>query len=178
MTCKTPEAMAQHAYAELAIMKTLARLAHAQDNRDIAAYKGCFTAMIVIDQPMVPGWKPVRMSAEQWANIGVPRLAGFDATHHRLCNHVIDIDGDHATCVVDVSAMHVLTVDGEKMTWAVGGRYHLRLQRQDDGDWLICERALRIRYQLGDETLIDRVNAMAAAKEKRLSEMRNPGDAP
>jgi SnoaL-like domain len=158
----TPEQMAQHAYAQLAIMKTLAKLAHAQDNRDIDGYAACFTEMIVIDQPMVPGWKPVRMPAKEWASIGIPRLARFDATHHRLFNHVIDIEGNQASCIVDVSAMHVLTVDGEKRTWSVGGRYHLRLNRQPNGDWLICERALRIRYQLGDETLINRVNAPAA----------------
>jgi ketosteroid isomerase-like protein len=164
----TPEEMARSAYAQLAIMKTLSKLAHAQDNHDVDAYAACFTDMIVIDQPMVPGWKPVRMAAREWANIGVPRLARFDATHHRLFNHVIDIEGDEATCIVDVSAMHILTVDGEKRTWSVGGRYHLRLARQSNGEWLISERALRIRYQLGDETLIDRVNA-PDAKTKETS---------
>lgn len=164
MIQKTVEQMAQLAYDELAIKKLLSKLAHAQDNRDFQAYRSCFTDTIVIDQPMVPGWKPVRMSAEEWTNIGLPRLAEFDATHHRLFNHVIDIEGDEASCVVDVSARHVLTVDGEKKTWDLGGRYHLRLQRQGDGGWLISERALRVRYQLGDETLIDKVNARAQAK--------------
>jgi SnoaL-like protein len=167
MNPSTPEEMARQAYAQLAIMNTLSRLAHAQDDHDIDAYAACFTEMIVIDQPMVPGWKPVKMSAREWANIGVPRLARFDATHHRLFNHVIELEGDEASCVVDVSAMHVLTVDGEKRTWSVGGRYHLRLMRQSNGDWLICERALRIRYQLGDETLIDRVNAPGESAEEK-----------
>jgi hypothetical protein len=153
-----------HALDELAIKKLLSSLAQAQDDRDFDAYVKCFAETILIDQPMISGWKPVRMSSKEWARIGLARLALFDATHHRLFNHVIDIDGDDARCVVDLSAIHLLTVDGVKKDWSVGGRYHIRLRRQSNGAWLITERALVVRYQMGDESLIEKVNAMAESK--------------
>ncbi len=161
----TAEEKAQIAYDKLAIMHVTAKISQAQDDRDFAGYQACFTETILIDQPMVPGWKPTRMTAAEWTNNGLSRLSEFDATHHRLSNHEIYVDGEEAACVVDLSAVHLMTVDGELKTWTLGGRYHMRLQRQDDGRWLISERALKVRYQFGDLSLIDKANAKAEAKK-------------
>ncbi len=157
------EEVGRRAWDEISIVSLLSRLSQAQDNRDFDGYRGCFTDTVLIDNPMIPGWKPTSMSADEYTNTGLPMLAEFEATHHRLFNHVIDVQGDEATCVVDLSAVHLLKVGNETKTWTLGGRYHMRLRR-GAGGWLICERALRVRYQLGDLTLIDKVIARAKAK--------------
>lgn len=151
-----------HADDRMSIMQTVSRLAQAQDDRDFHAYESCFTETILIDQPMIPHWQPKRMSAKEWTEMGVSRLRQFDVTHHRLFNHVIEIEGDEARCVVDLDATHLLTVEGETRQWDLGGRYHLRLKRVGS-EWLISERALKVRYQLGDLTLIDKALARAEA---------------
>jgi ketosteroid isomerase-like protein len=146
-----------------AIIQTVSRLAQAQDNRDFEAYESCFTETILIDQPMIPNWQPKQMSAREWTQIGLTKLAGFDLTHHRLFNHVIEIDGDEATCIVDLDSTHLFTEDGQTKRWDLGGRYHLRLKRLGS-KWLISERALHVRYQLGDLTLIDKALSRAEAQ--------------
>lgn len=147
------------------IIQTLSRLAQAQDDRDFAAYESCFWESVLIDQPMIPNWKPQRLSAREWTRTGLTRLCGFDVTHHRLFNHVIDVEGDDAGCIVDLDATHLITIDGETRRWDLGGRYHLKLKRAGDR-WLISERALKVRYQSGDLTLIDE----ALKRAERISE--------
>src|SRR3546814_13119513 len=71
-------------------------------------------------------------------------------TQHRLFNPVVNFDGDVATCVVDVHAIHILEVDGITKEWVVGGRYTLKLERVDTR-WLISERVLQVRFQQRSE---------------------------
>src|SRR5262245_21857284 len=163
---QTPAAIAQRAWDELAIIKTISRLGNAQNNSDFAAYRACFTDMILIDQPGIPGWKPKRMSADEWTNTGLPVLASFDLTQHRLFNHIIDIHGDEATCTVDLDAIHLIKENGQTKMWEVVGRYTLRLQRAGD-QWLVSERALKVRQELGDLTLKDKAFARAASAQVR-----------
>src|SRR5690606_16690987 len=117
--------------------------------------RSCFTDRILIHQPMIKGMEPTEMSADEWTNTGLPKLAGFDVTHHRLSNHVVDVDGDQATCDVDVSAIHQIFEGDRVDTLTIGGRYHLKLRREN-GRWLIHERSLDVRYQIGDRSLMDK----------------------
>lgn len=153
----------QRAWDEISIVKTVSKLACAQDDRDFAAYESCFTETIIIDQPMIAGWKPTKMLASEWTRIGLTRLSGFDVTHHRLFNHIIDVQGDDATCVVDLSALHIINEEHATSSWSVGGRYHLRLRRVS-GQWLISERALKVRYQMGDMSLLEKATNRALAR--------------
>ena len=150
---------------ELAIRKVVAKLARAQDDRDFISYRTCFTDQILIDQPMVPGWKPTLMSADEWTNTGLPLLAEFDVTHHRLCNHMISIDGDTATCEVDVSAVHQVIKGDDVGTLTIGGRYVLAMRREQ-GEWLISERALQVRYQIGDKSLMTKAISRAMERQQ------------
>jgi hypothetical protein len=152
---------------ELAIRRVVATLARAQDDRDFASYRSCFTEQITIDHPMLPGWKPTLISADEWTKTAIPLLAEFDVTHHRLCNHITSIDGDTATCEVDVSAVHQV-IDGDDVgTLTIGGRYILALCRQQ-GEWLISERALHVRYQIGDKSLMDKAISRANQRQQPM----------
>jgi hypothetical protein len=118
----------------------LTTLALAQDTKDRAAYRRCFTDTIVLDTPIMPGWQPATISPDEWADQAMLILAGFDVTHHRLTNLIIDVDGNTASAAVDVRALHRV-LDAEPDTLDIGGRHHLTLDRTPKG-WLISSRAL------------------------------------
>src|SRR3546814_98092 len=140
----------------LAILDTLARLAQAQDDSDTDGYRACFMETVLIDQQLIAGWQPKWISSTEWAKIALAPLKEFEVTQHRLFNPVVNFDGDVATCVVDVHAIHILEVDGITKEWVVGGRYTLKLERVDTR-WLISERVLQVRFQQGDLSLVGRV---------------------
>jgi hypothetical protein len=90
---------------ELEIMRLLARLAQAVDDRDADAYRDCLAdevVCLVSDTSPNEVWRP--MPREAYARRAVESVSGFDWTHHRLCNFVIVIDGERAHGKVDVVA--------------------------------------------------------------------------
>jgi hypothetical protein len=153
--------MAQRAWDEMVIIRTISQVAHAQDDLDYDAYVGCFTDTVLLTAAVViPGWQGGEISVHDLAIQYFDHLARFDAVHHMVFNHLIDVDGDEASCVADLYAMSVLIQNGEAQSYAIGGRYFLRLRR--DGErWRICERSITQRYQIGDKALL----AAAAARE-------------
>ena len=153
-------AMAQRAWDEICIVRTLSRVAHAQDNLDPVAYRACFTDRVMLREAlMFPNWQPKEIPAEELTEMTFAVLSKIDAVHHMVFNHIIDVDGDEASCVADLHAISVLNDGDDTLSSTSGGRYHLRLRREK-GEWLICERAVRQRYRLGDKTL----GAKAAAR--------------
>jgi len=156
------EALARRALDELAIMRTLARVAHAQDDRDPVAYRKCFTDSVFLSAAVIiPGWQPGEIAADELARLTMESMNRLDACHHMVFNHIIDVDGDKATCEADLFAVSVLVEGEATSTSSLGGRYFLRLERQD-GEWLIRERAIRRRYGFGDPTLRAKADARAA----------------
>src|SRR5437016_12071858 len=89
--------MPTRAADELEIMRLLARLAHAVDDRDADAYRDCLAdevVCLVSDTSPNEVWRA--MPSEAYARRAVESVSGFDWTHHRLCNFVIVIDGERA----------------------------------------------------------------------------------
>ncbi|MFG1955738.1 nuclear transport factor 2 family protein [Micromonospora sp. NPDC048830] len=132
---------------ELDILKTLSRLARAQDDRDREAYVSCFTDTVLLTRSAVlEGWQPKEIPAAELADLYFAELKKYDAGQHMVFNHLIDIDGDEATCEADLHAVAVRTEDGRARTTFLAGRYDLRLRRVD-GRWLIHQRAVTVRFQ-------------------------------
>jgi hypothetical protein len=139
-------ALAQRAADDLAIRKTLARLARAQDDRDRDSYKTCFTERVMLKEAVVvPDWQPREVSVDELTEMYFAAVDQVEFGHHMVFNHVIDIDGDEATCLADLFSIRAGS-DGGEPTMG-GGRYSLRLRRVDD-EWLICERSIKLRYRL------------------------------
>ena len=156
-----PVTMAQRAWDEVAIIRTLSQVAHAQDDLDYAAYRSCFTDKVQLTAAItIPNWQGGEIDAHDLAMQYFDQTARFDAVHHMVFNHLIRLDGDEATCVADLYAVSVLIENGEARSFALGGRYFLRLRRLEDG-WKIFERSITPRYQIGDKAIL----AIAAARE-------------
>ncbi|MEO3781178.1 nuclear transport factor 2 family protein [Micromonospora sp. B11E3] len=132
---------------ELDVLKTLSRLARAQDDRDREAYVSCFTDTVLLTRSAVlEGWQPKEIPAAELADLYFAELKKYDAGQHMVFNHLIDVDGDEATCEADLHAVAVRTEDGRARTTFLAGRYDLRLRRVD-GRWLIHQRAVTVRFQ-------------------------------
>ena len=111
---------------ELEIMRLLARLAQAVDDRDAEAYRDCLAdevVCLVSDASPNEVWRAV--SREAYARQAVESVSAFEWTHHRLCNFVIVVAGERAHGKVDVVAqMQTPRTDngGAPPTLTVGGR--------------------------------------------------------
>ena len=144
---------------ELEIMRLLARLAQAVDDRDADAYRDCLAdevVCLVSDASPNEVWRAV--PGEAYARRAVESVSGFDWTHHRLCNFVIVIDGERAHGKVDVVAqMQAPTADdgGAPPMLTVGGRYDLEFGKVAT-EWRITKRNMRTRYTIGDPAALAR----------------------
>jgi len=151
--------MSTRADDELEIMRQLARLAQAVDDRDADAYRDCLAdevVCLVSDTSPNDGWHA--MPGEAYARWAVESVSGFDWTHHRLCNFVIVIDGERARGKVDVVAqLQAPTADdgAAPPMLTVGGRYDLEFGKVATG-WRITKRSMRTRYTIGDPAALAR----------------------
>jgi hypothetical protein len=144
---------------ELEIMRLLARLAQAVDDRDADAYRDCLAdevVCLVSDTSPNEVWRA--MPREAYARQAVESVSAFDWTHHRLCNFVIVIDGERAHGKVDVVAqMQAPIADdgGAPPMLTVGGRYDLDFTKVATA-WRITKRNMRTRYTIGDPAALAR----------------------
>ena len=76
-------------------------------------------------------------------------LARFEGSQHMVSTHLIEVDGDTATCRCYLYAQHVRPVGDEPPLLAVGGRYEDRLVRTADG-WRIAHRTLVCMWRSGE----------------------------
>lgn len=149
---------------ELAIVRTLSRLAQAQDDLDRDAYLSCFTdTVLLVEAAVFEGWKPTELAAGELADQYFDELRRFDAGQHLVTNHVIDVVGDEATCSADLYAVAVLLEDGDQLTSSLGARYFLRLRRSGNS-WRIFERSVRVRWTSAGTDEIRRRAAAGGAK--------------
>ena len=145
--------MPKRADDELEIMRLLARLAQAVDDRDADAYRDCLAdevVCLVSDASPNEVWRAV--SREAYARRAVESVSAFDWTHHRLCNFVIVVAGERAHGKVDVVAqMQAPRTDngGAPPMLTVGGRYDLEFGKVAT-EWRITKRHMRTRYTIGD----------------------------
>ncbi len=135
---------------ELALLHLIARLAHAIDDRDEAAYRNCFApALEQWREGKNDGWEEI--TAVDYARNSVASVAGLDWTHHQVMSPIVTVDGDRASACTDIVVLaHAL---GETVT--IGGRYALEFARLG-GEWRVTRRRRITRYVLGDPTVIAR----------------------
>jgi hypothetical protein len=151
--------MSTHADDELEIMRLLARLAQAVDDRDADAYRDCFADEVVCKVPDTDAnetWRAV--PSEAYARQAVASVSAFAWTHHRLCNFVIVADGERAQGKVDVFVQMQGPTTNEGDTppmLMVGGRYDLEFRKLAPG-WRITKRHMRTRYTGRNPTAVAR----------------------
>lgn len=150
MTAATPSdpQLLRRVADELEIRQLVARLARAQDDRDRDTYRGCFTDRVLLTEAaMTSGWEPREISVDELADMYFTSTEHVEFGHHMVFNLLISTDGDRATCGADLFAVASRQAGGDSVISMTGGRYDLGLRRSA-GRWLICERAMRVRYRI------------------------------
>ena len=130
------------------------RYATGIDRRDWVLFRSCFADEVELDFISWSGGEVRTSGADEWTAGVEGGLSGFDATHHVSTNHVHQIDGNEATCVSYMMALHYI-VDGDNRTMhAIGGYYTNRLRRGADG-WRIHACRLTVTWEMGDRKLFE-----------------------
>jgi hypothetical protein len=115
-----------------AISDLLYSFARALDTRDYRTYVDNYAdgALLELPDPVTPG-ATIVLRKEQMLE-AVPRSLGrYRATHHISANHQIRVDGDRATSVSYLQAVHVRETPMDH--WSAGGWYECDYLRTSQG---------------------------------------------
>ena len=145
------------------ISDVIHRYATGVDSRDWPLLRSIFADEVLFDTRSWTGGGPQFMRADDWVVQVADMLSGFDTTRHYLSNHVHRIEGDEATCVSNMIALHYLVEGEARDMHASFGYYTRRLKRGPDG-WLIHAHQLIITSDMGERALHARARARWAAR--------------
>jgi hypothetical protein len=115
-----------------AISELLCSFAHALDTRDYRSYVDNYAdgGVLELPDPVTPGATIVLRKEQMLA--AVPQSLGrYRATHHLSANHQIRVDGEHASSVSYLQAVHVR--DAPTDHWSAGGWYECDYVRTPQG---------------------------------------------
>jgi len=140
---------------EFEILRLLATLAQATDDRGESRYRACFADKVT--EPSLTGdvnsWRVV--SCQEYTRRSMTAVSKMAWTHHKLCNPIVDVTGDRASAKADVVVdMETVGRRDPRERVTVGGRYDIEFIRLDN-KWRINKRRLVRRYVIGDPTLAD-----------------------
>jgi hypothetical protein len=138
--------------ARAEISDVVNRYATGIDRRDWGLYRSIFADEADFDFTTWSGGEPRRLKGDDWVAGVRDALSGFDATQHLSTNHVHTIEGDVATCVSYMIALHYLVIDGDRQMQGLGGYYTNKLRR-GAGGWTIHACTLTVTWEMGDRGL-------------------------
>ena len=126
------------------ISDTITRYAFAQDKRDWGAFDRVFADEIYLDLSGHLGTPPSTVSKDEMLDLLRATLTGFEATHHLIPNHLIELDGDRADVQAYANAWHTVPTDpGVTDYCVVRAFYEFGLVRTPKG-WLIDKMAVKV----------------------------------
>jgi len=143
----------------LAILELIGKLSLRLDAGDWDALEEVFTDPVRVDRTSVFQGEPETLSPAELVDGYRKTLGNLDAVHHLITCHVIDLDGDQATCAANMLGTHVLANTSGGPIWTVGGRHDYQLQRTATG-WKIAGWTFTIQWATGNMN----IGALAAAR--------------
>ncbi|MGO4689665.1 nuclear transport factor 2 family protein [Glaciibacter sp. 2TAF33] len=100
------------------------------------------------------GQEWVAMTAEEWVEGRRILFTGLATTQHQMSNPRVTIDGDSATCVMYMQAVHFMPNEpGAEYT--LGGYYVNDLVRTSGG-WKLARVNLNVTWERGDASMLER----------------------
>ena len=81
-------------------------------------------------------------------------LLPLDFSHHMVTNHVVELEGDEATCKCYFQAQHVRNSTPGGVNFIIAGKYEDELIRID-GEWKISNRVLTKIWTEGNEKVVN-----------------------
>ena len=120
-----------------------------------------------MDYDHVLGDEPTDVSADEFVEHWRETVSGFEATHHLLTNHRVDVDDDEAVCTAYFQAQHFYPEKRGDSLWTLGGHYRFGLGRTEDG-WQIEELIMTGLWADGNQFLLERANERSTADRETL----------
>jgi hypothetical protein len=131
------------------VAETVYAYAAGVDGRDWGLYRSIFADEVEIDFSSWDGSPARRMRADDWVAGVQPLFHGLDATQHSMSNPRVTIDGERATCVMYMQAVHVLANRGGDAEFTLGGYYTDQLVKTPAG-WRLCGVKLTVLWSRGN----------------------------
>lgn len=153
MTATTSDSDLAELKDRLAILELIGQLSLTIDARDWNALGQLFTDTVYHDRTSLTGGEPETQGAAEFVGGWRYLMAGLDAVHHMVSCHVINLDGDHATCAANMQGTHVLANHSGGSMWTVGGRHDYQLTRTSDG-WRIAGITFTIQWATGNQNIV------------------------
>ncbi len=141
------EAKLQMLVDRIDIIDTLLRYATSVDTCDWDLLLTAYTDEMEVDMLSIGMPEVITMSAKDFGKMIERAVMGFDSTQHLLSNHVVNIDGDTATCVSYVQAQHFRMEGAEAKAVTMGGYYSNCLIRTPEG-WRINKYKITITWTM------------------------------
>ena len=133
------------------VVETVHLYATAIDTKNFELYRSIFTDEIEVDfSSYIRDFAPMTIAADKWVASVKPLFVGLDATQHSMSNPRVEIDRDHATCVMYMQAEHFLANDQGDTSHTVGGYYTNELVRLPEG-WRLKKVKLTVLWQRGNK---------------------------
>jgi hypothetical protein len=129
--------------------------------------RACFADDLVVDYDHVLGDEPTEVAADEFVDHWRDTVSGFEATHHLLTNHRVDVDDDEAVCTAYVQAQHFYPENCGDSLWTLGGHYRFGLGRTEDG-WRIEELVMTGLWADGNQFLLERASERSPADRETL----------
>jgi len=137
----------------LAILELISRMVLLLDARDWDGLVPLFTDTVYNDRTSLTGGEPETQGAAEFVGGWRYLMEHLDAVHHMVSCHVIDLDGDRATCAANMQGNHVLANSSGGPMWTVGGRHDYQLTRTSDG-WRIAGITFTIQWATGNQNIV------------------------
>ncbi|WP_166875370.1 nuclear transport factor 2 family protein [Salinibacterium sp. ZJ450] len=135
------------------------------DTKDWALWRSIFTDELQVKfRPAVEaaftglGQAWVSMTADEWVEGRRDLFTGLATTQHQMTNPRITIDGDTATCIMYMQAIHFMPGKPD-IEYTLGGYYVDDLVRTPEG-WKLTRVNLNVTWERGDATMLERGRAL------------------
>jgi hypothetical protein len=116
------------------VSETVTRYFTSLDHRDWMGMRATLADTLDLDFSELFGDPRATHDSDEFVEFARTVLSGFRASQHISPNHVIDLDGDRATCRAYMYAWHTVPTDpGVEDTFTLRGHYVCGLVRAPDG---------------------------------------------
>ncbi|WP_173922397.1 nuclear transport factor 2 family protein [Agromyces sp. Marseille-P2726] len=135
------------------------------DTKDWSLWRSIFTDEVQVKfRPAAEaeftglGQEWVSMSADEWVEGRRVLFTGLATTQHQMSNPRITVEGDTATCVMYMQAIHFMP-GAPDLEYTIGGYYIDDLVRTPEG-WKLARVNLNVTWERGDATMLDRAREL------------------
>lgn len=136
-----------------ALTDTVLRYGRCIDDRDWDGLAALLSERVDLDFTSLWGGQPETLSGAQLAERWRSMREALDATQHVIAGILPTVDGDAATVVSNLVAVHRRAAAAGSPLWTVGGAYEFRLERAG-GRWAIRGLTLRVAWVDGNQSVV------------------------